>query len=155
MIERLLLPLAAAALASAAPPPAESGAGCQARIPADLPRPGRWLGPCVRGRAEGLGVLRTGKTQPYGFFAGRMAAGRPGQGMMIRPDGLFGPAAGFDAAGRALPTDSLHPEQEDRLFALAANAAEATAVRFSQTGNRASASYYRRLAARIRNSQPE
>ena len=142
-------------LMAAAPPRSPQDKSCLVPAPAGLHGPGRWLGSCPDGRAEGMGVLRTGTAQPFGFFAGRMSAGHPGPGLVIRPDGLFVPAAGFNAAGHPLPTDSLHPEQQDRLFALAANAAQATAARFAQIGNRSSAVYYRKLAARIRNGLPE
>ena len=128
---------------------------CPAVKPADLPGPARWLGPCPSGRAEGMGVLRIGAAAPFAFFAGRMAAGRLGEGVVVRPDGLFEVAVGFDARGRSLPTDSLHPEQQDEVFAVAVQAAQATANRFTQLKNRGSADFYRRLALRIRNGLPE
>ena len=149
------LPLWLAVLMAAAPLRSPPDKPCLVPAPAGLHGPGRWFGLCPDGRAEGMGVLRTGVAKPFGFFAGRMSAGRPGPGLVIRPDGLFVPAAGFDASGHPLPTDSLRPEQQDRLFALAANAAQATAGRFAQIGDRMSAAYYRKLAARIRNGLPE
>lgn len=128
---------------------------CATASPAGLSGPARWLGPCAAGHAEGLGVLRTGSAAPFGFFAGHMTAGRPGAGLIVRPDGLFEVASGFDAAGRPLPTDSLHPERQDAVFKLAAAAARATADRLGRAGNRSSADYYRRLARRITAGQPE
>lgn len=129
--------------------------GCVASGVADLQPPTRWLGRCVDGLANGLGVIRAGVSAPYGFFAGRMTKGRPGAGVIILRNGLFEVAASFEARGKPIDTDSLHPELQDAVFALAARAARATADRFRSTGNRASADYYKRLADRIEHSLPE
>ena len=96
MSVRALLAASVLLVAAAPPPsPAEAGRACTAPPPAGLAGPARWFGPCPRGQAEGMGVLRTGSAQPFGFFAGRMSAGRPGAGLVIQPNGLFAPAAGF------------------------------------------------------------
>ncbi|WP_394663356.1 hypothetical protein [uncultured Sphingomonas sp.] len=63
-----------------AKPPAVQ-APCRVTILADLTqRPARWLSPCAKGVAEGLGLLRLGTGEPYQFFLGRMADGRPVEG---------------------------------------------------------------------------
>ncbi len=144
-----------AAVLVTVPSPAVAAPSCVVGTIADLPGPARWLGPCADGRAEGLGVLRTGPAAPFGFFAGRMAGGRAGAGLIVRPDGLFEVAVGFDATGQPLPTDSLHPERQDAVFKLAATAARTTADRFARAGNRGSADFYRHLSQQITAGQPE
>ncbi len=139
----------------ATPAASQAGGGCGSAGIADLPSSTHWMGSCTGGRAEGIGVLRAGAVAPFGFFAGRMRAGRPGAGVIILANGMFEVAAAFDSDGHPVPTDSLHPEQQDEVFALAARAARATADRFARAGNRASANYYRGLARRIANGQSE
>lgn len=153
-IAALVGTLLATAAAAATHAPGRAAA-CATGVIADLPGAAQWQGACLGGRADGLGVLRVGAAAPFGFFAGRMAGGRPGAGVAILPNGLFEPAAGFDPRGHPISTDSLHPEQQDAVFKLAARAARATADRFARAGNRGSADFYRTLAARIQSGEPE
>src|SRR5436305_509029 len=63
---------------------------CRAQVPANLSlAPAQWLGDCSNGVADGLGVMRAGKAEPYEFFAGRMAGGKLVDGVLLRRDGLM------------------------------------------------------------------
>ncbi|WP_369935961.1 hypothetical protein [Xanthomonas tesorieronis] len=139
--------------ALATPPPP---APCRFEAPADLDAaPARWLGDCQQGAADGLGIVRAGTAEPYAFFAGRMQDGRPAQGVLLLHEGGLMAAVRFDAALRAVSSDGLHPDEDDRVFAQARAAALETAARLRQQGNRASADYYTALARRIDDSRAE
>ncbi|MET0548340.1 MAG: hypothetical protein ABW002_03595 [Xanthomonas sp.] len=138
--------------AMAAPPTAD----CRFQPPADLDAaPARWLGECRDGAAEGLGIVRAGRAEPYAFFAGRMQDGRPASGLLLLRAGGMQVAMRFDAALHAVDSDGLRPEQDDRVFAQARDAALAAAARLRRQGNPASAAYYTALAQRIVDSRAE
>ena len=135
---------------------ARSSGSCVATAPTEIAGgTARWLGSCPAGRAEGLGVLRVGAREPFGFLVGRMKAGRPVSGLIFKPSGNYMEAVAFDGRGRAILADGEHVQQEDALWATAARAARNVAERFADDGNRNSASYYRRLAYRIEHDRPE
>ena len=145
---------AAVALAAATPLFGQT-AGCRFAAPTELDaRPSAWLGECRNGAADGLGVIRAGTREPYSFFAGRMAHGRPANGLLLLQTGMMA-AIRFDASGRVVSSDGLHPQQDEHIFAQAQNAARAVSARFAKAGNPRSATYYKQLARRILVSQPE
>jgi hypothetical protein len=120
---------------------------CRVTIPADLTqRPARWMGGCVKGAAEGLGVLRVGQGEPYQFFLGRMAGGRPVQGVLKVNGSQVIPAYRFDTDGRGVNPDGNQPEQLTQVFRTGSAGARAVAGRFAAQGNKASATYYTKLA---------
>lgn len=129
---------------------------CTLTPPAEFgDRPSRWLGDCIRGKAEGVGVMRFGASAPFSFFAGIVRAGRPIRGMLIDDNGMFRVAWNFDQRANAIDAGGDRPSEQDQVFKIAAQAAEATSKRFSARGNRGSASYYGALAKRIREGKPE
>ncbi len=126
---------------------AAASAPCRVTIPADLTqRPARWLGPCAKGAAEGLGVLRLGTGEPYQFFLGRMADGRPVRGVLKVNGSQVIPAYRFDAEGRGMNPVGNRPEQLTQVFGTGSAGASAAAARFAAAGNMGSAAYYRKLA---------
>lgn len=126
---------------------AAASAPCRVTIPADLTqRPARWLGSCAKGVAAGLGVLRLGTGEPYQFFLGRMADGRPVQGVLKVNGSQVIAAYRFDAEGRGVNPDGNRPEQLTQVFRTGSAGASAAAARFAAVGNKASAAYYRKLA---------
>ena len=140
---------------SASALPASSAPVCQVRAPAEFgAAPSQWLGACPAGRASGLGVIRSGKSEPYKFFAGEAQAGRPSKGLLITPDGWFA-AAAFESDGKRRDITSGDPNAYHALYVLASRAAAATAQRFKVAGNTASAAYYARLSKRIADGEPE
>ncbi len=131
-------------------------AACRFDMPADLgATPGRWLGACPDGTADGLGVIRAGTAEPYAFFVGRMQGGRPADGLLILREGGWMVAVRFDAGLHVVSSDGLKPEDDDRVFQQAHAAALETAARFRQEGNKASADYYTLLGRRITEGRPE
>lgn len=129
---------------------------CVAAPPAELAqRPARWLGACAAGRAQGPGVLRLGAREPYAFFLGRMADGKPVRGLVMDASGSYEAARAFDLANKAILADADHLREQDDAWALAAQGARNTAQRFSTVGNPASAAYYRRLAFKVTHDRPE
>ncbi len=143
----------------AAQPPSHAAAfpqTCRTAVPARyLWQPSQWLGACINGRAEGLGVLRIGRGAPFAFLVGRMKAGRPASGLLFNPDKSYAAARGFDSNGGILPADGDYPKEQDRVWAEAVLAARATADRLARAGNAASAAYYRRFASEIANGRPD
>jgi hypothetical protein len=136
--------------------PASGPAACRADVPADLTlAPAHWLGDCPDGAAEGLGILRAGTAEPYEFFAGRMHQGHLVDGLLLLEQGTMMAAVRFDATRHVVSSDGLHPAEDDTLFRNATAAASAVSKRFAAAGNRGSATYYARLAVKIKNSQPE
>lgn len=130
-------------------------APCQVRAPVEFgAAPAQWLGACSAGRAHGLGVIRSGKAEPFKFFAGEARTGHPVKGLLITADGWFA-AASFDASGRHVDIKSGDPDAYHALYVLASRAATASAQRFAAAGNKASAAYYQRLAKRITDGEPE
>ncbi len=128
---------------------------CNMTMPKDFTGvPVQWLGACPAGHAEGLGVIRAGRAEPYRFFAGEARGGRPLRGLIV-VDGGFYAAAAFDARGTRQDVTSGDPNEFHALFVLATRAALATAQRFAAAGNRGSAAYYQRLAKQIRDGEPE
>jgi hypothetical protein len=128
---------------------------CRAAAPVVLTaQPARWLGDCVNGVAEGLGVMRAGSMEPYQFFVGEMRAGVPVRGMLKEADG-WEMAAHFDTARAGISPRSWDPKDSHAIYILAARAAQTTAARFSSSGNRNSAAYYERLAREIYHGEPE
>ncbi len=128
-----------------------ASAPCRVTIPADLTqRPARWLGPCAKGAAEGLGVLSLGTAEPYQFFLGRMANGRPIQGVLKVNGSQVIPAYRFDAEGRGVNPDGNHPEQPTQVSRTGSAGASAVAARFAAAGNMGSAAYYHKLAQNYR-----
>ncbi len=128
---------------------------CKAVAPADLTsHPARWLGDCLDGRANGLGVVRAGLREPYQFFAGAMSAGQPVRGILITPD-AFQVVERFDLQGRDVSPRSSDPQAHHAVYVLAVKASRAAARRFEMAGNLASAAYYRRLASRLEEGEPE
>lgn len=127
--------------------------GCLAAVPASLTAaPAIWLGDCHAGKADGLGVLRAGRAEPFQFFFGLMRAGEPVKGLMRVGDG-WEDAEHFDAHRHNVgASDQI---VFDGLYKLAIRAATATAQRFAAAGNRGSAAYYQRLAKQIRDGEPE
>ncbi len=147
----MLLLAAGTGTAAAQPKPS-----CRVEAPADLDAsPARWLGACPNGAAEGPGILRSGDHEPYAFFAGRMQAGRPVDGLLMLSAGGWMVAVRFDASLHVVSSDGLDPKVDDRVFAQARAAALATAETFRRAGNTASADYYTRLAQRIVDGRPE
>ena len=129
---------------------------CQFQTPADLDAaPARWLGACINGAADGLGIIRAGTEEPYAFFAGQMQGGRPTEGLLVLREGGWMVAVRFDEAFRVVSSGGLRPEEDDHVFAQAHAAALETAARFRQDGNRGSADYYASLAQRITEGRPE
>lgn len=129
---------------------------CSAIAPADISvRPVLWLGSCVGGRAEGLGVLRMGKRPPFAFLVGRMKAGRPASGLLFDVDKSYWTARGFDAKGHVLIADGNYLKEQDQAWADAVLAARSVGDRFAKAGNAGSAAYYRRFASEIENGRPE
>lgn len=150
------LGVGAAANCSAAPKNAMPDThSCRAAAPAALTaQPARWLGNCVNGMAEGLGVMQAGSAEPYQFFLGEMHAGTPVRGMLKEADG-WEMAAHFDEARAVKSPRSWEPKDSHAMYVLAARAARAMAARFSSSGNRSSAAYYERLAQEVTNGEPE
>ncbi|MGW8191778.1 hypothetical protein [uncultured Sphingomonas sp.] len=129
---------------------------CTATAPADIRvRPALWLGACVAGKAEGLGILRMGQRQPFAFLVGRMKSGRPASGLLFDTDKSYWTARGFDANGKVLIADGNYPKEQDQAWADAVLAARQVGDRFAKAGNAASAAYYRRFASEIENGRPE
>lgn len=129
---------------------------CQARVPARFAgSPSQWLGGCVAGKADGLGVLRIGRRAPFAFLVGRMKTGRPASGLVFSAKGTYAMARAFDAEGRILFADGDYPKEQDRVWAEAVLAARQVGDRFAKAGNPASAAYYRRFASEIENGRPE
>jgi hypothetical protein len=138
-----------------AAPSSAGTAPCRVQPVADFgSAPAQWLGACPGGQAEGLGVIRSGRAEPYKFFAGEARAGRPVRGLLLTEDGWFA-AASFDGNGRHRDITSGDPNAYHALYGLAARAANASAQRFATAGNRASATYYQRLAKKITDGEPE
>jgi hypothetical protein len=138
-----------------AAPSSAGTAPCRVQPVADFGNaPAQWLGACPAGRADGLGVIRSGRAEPYKFFSGEVRAGRPVRGLLITEDGWFA-AASFDADGRRRDITSGDPNAYHALYVLAARSASASAQRFAAAGNRASATYYQRLAKKIADGEPE
>ena len=116
-------------------------AACRFTPPPGLePGTQSWLGACVRGLAQGPGVLRVSRSsRPLVLYFGSMAQGRPGAGVIER-GGDFYPLAGADR------------EVNVRAFRNAAEGARAVARRFEAQGNFASARFYRAEAKRLDNT---
>ncbi|MDJ0275748.1 hypothetical protein QLH51_02875 [Sphingomonas sp. 2R-10] len=158
---RLFVAAAAAAIAcactadSGATAAADTSAACKVLPPADLGRrPLRWLGACSNGLAQGLGVLRLGERAPYQFFLGRVADGRPVQGLLRAEDTQLMTAYRFDRALKVVQPDGLRPNETAAVFRTGTAGANATAQRFEAAGNRGSAAYYARMAREIAGSEP-
>ena len=100
-------------------------------------------------------MTRAGGKPPYAFFAGRMTAGRPVDGVIVLPSGLMKVAVRFDANLDAVVSDGLRPSEDEAVFRTATAAATAVSRRFAAEGNRGSADYYAKLAARISAAPPE
>ncbi|BCI71431.1 hypothetical protein SPKIRA_22610 [Sphingomonas paucimobilis] len=129
---------------------------CRAQVPANLSlAPAQWLGDCSNGVADGLGVMRAGKAEPYEFFAGRMAGGKLVDGVLLRRDGLMMVAIRFDKNRRVVVSDGLKASEDEDVFRTATASALATSRRFAAQNNLGSAAYYSRLADRIRTAPPE
>lgn len=129
---------------------------CATTAPAEIKiRPALWLGACVAGRAEGLGVLRMGQQQPFAFFVGRMKTGRPASGLLFDTDKSYWTVRGSGANGKVLIADGDYLKEQDQAWADAVLAARQVGDRFEKAGNAASAAYYRRFASEIENGRPE
>jgi hypothetical protein len=129
---------------------------CRWAVPADVrQRPVAWLGACPAGLADGTGILRAGTREPYDFFLGRMARGRPVDGLIIGHGTEWLVAHGFDGRGGIRRTPDSTAGQFEALFSRGAAAADTLAKRMEAGGNRPSARYYRALAAKVRNALPE
>lgn len=154
MTRQVMRSLAAiVALVMACPAFTQPKPGCLAAVPASLTAsPATWLGGCQAGKAEGLGVLRTGRAEPFQFFFGQMHAGEPVKGLMRVRDG-WEDAIRFDAHYHNIGASD--QVAFDALYKLATRAANATAQRFAAAGNRGSAAYYQRLAKQIQDGEPE
>jgi hypothetical protein len=99
--------------------------------------------------------MRSGVGEPCDFFAGRMRAGRPVDGVLVLSSGLMMVAVRFDANRRVVVSDGSRPAEEEAVFRTATAGAEAVAKRMATVGNKGSAAYYTALAKRIRNAPPE
>lgn len=129
---------------------------CFAIAPAAICGPSvQWLGPCVAGKAEGLGILRVGSRAPFAFLIGRMKAGRASSGHVVELNGSYMEAMAFDGRGEAILADGEHIPEQDKVWAEAVKAARSVAVRFAKAGNSSSAAYYRRFADEIEHGRPE
>lgn len=129
---------------------------CAAIAPTDITvRPAIWLGNCVSGKADGLGILRMGQRPPFAFLVGRMKAGRPASGLLFDVDKSYWTARGFDAKGHVLIADGNYLKEQDQAWADAVLAARSVGDRFAKAGNAGSAAYYRRFASEIENGRPE
>ena len=154
-------PLAIGGMTSPASPPkprhtTSFPTTCRASVPARFSgQPSQWLGACVAGKAQGLGVLRIGARQPFAFLVGRMKEGRPASGLVFNTDKSYAAARGFDAHGRILVADGYHLKKQDAVWADAVRAARSVGDRFAKAGNAGSAAYYRRFASEIENGRPE
>jgi hypothetical protein len=84
-----------------------------------------------------------------------MARGRPVDGLIIGHGTEWLVAHGFDGRGAIKRTPESTAAQFEALFNRGAAAADATAQRMEVSGNKPSAQYYRRLAAKVRHSLPE
>lgn len=133
-------------------------APCQVKAPimahVETPKPWRWLGTCLGGHAEGIGVLVMGTSENSTFFTGRMHAGRPIAGMLDGSPGTI-PVKAFSAAGVAIAPDGNHPNEQHGVFLLASRAALATSQWLAAHGNRAAAAYYRDRSKNILDGEPE
>lgn len=133
----------------------DTAAKCTITPPAELNRrPLHWLGSCTNGLAQGIGVLRLGEGEPYQFFLGRVADGRPVQGVLRVENAQLMTAYRFDGALHVVQPDGLRPRETADVFRTAVAGANATARRFAIAGNRGSAAYYTRLAEQIAGSEP-
>ena len=157
MRERFLLVIGMAVMhagcSSAASRPTES---CSTVVPAQIrgPQP-RWLGDCTAGKAAGVGVLRVGSGTSFGFFFGRVAAGKPQTGLIMLRDGNMMEIQGVTTSGAVIPTDGLDMRQGNRAWADAAAGARLVARRFAASGNAGSSAYYARWARKIETQRPE
>ena len=129
---------------------------CAAIAPTDIAlRPAIWLGDCVLGKADGLGILRMGGRPLHAFFVGQMKAGRPASGLLFDVDKSYWTARGFDAKGHVLIADGNYLKEQDQAWADAVRAARSVSDRIAKAGNAGSAAYYRRFASEIENGRPE
>jgi hypothetical protein len=107
----------------------------------------RWHGACVKGRADGVGILRhvsNGKVDRV--FYGKLSAGVPSLGVIEINDGYI--------AGRFVDGEVVRNDDRNaliRAFAEAEKAAKAAANRFAREGNEASAKHYRERAKALAN----
>ena len=128
--------------ALAAPAPAiPKAAACRFTPPPGMEAGAQsWLGACVRGLAQGPGVLRVSRSgRPPVLYFGSMVQGRPEIGVIERA-GDFYPLAGADR------------EANVRAFRAAAEGARTVALRFEEQGNLASARFYRAQIKRLENT---
>lgn len=131
------LGILAACSAPAAPP-------CRADAPAPIANgPTTWIGPCLHGSADGLGVLRVARrNQAPRLFFGKMVKGRPFSGVMSTDTGDWRPAWRFDA--RLQPREDPNGDRQSSLqtFDLAAGGAREASRRYRAAGNIDSARFY-------------
>lgn len=146
---------AALSVGHAMPAPAQA-AGCAVVLPTPMRgMPATWLGQCAAGKATGVGVLRAGARAPFAFFYGRVTAGKPQTGLLLRPDRSYTDVRGLTPTGDVLPADGEHIAEQDRAWADAAAGARLVARKFAAAGNAGSAAYYNHEAHRIETERPE
>ncbi len=144
----LLIGVGACSQASSQGPAEKTQSGCRFIVPDDLAKQGiRWIGPCRKGRANGLGVIRTGAGNDIRLFAGKMDQGRPVAGYFDTPADTAGPSLRFKGA-QGLPTRN-QAEARQACVIAADGAANAAAI-LRQEGNNASATFYTRWSQTLR-----
>ena len=84
-----------------------------------------------------------------------MRGGHPVEGVIVLASGLMKVAVRFDATRHAVVSDGLRPSEDEKVFRTATAAATTVSQRFATAGNRSSAAYYAKLAARIKAAPPE
>jgi hypothetical protein len=132
----------------AMPTAAKTDVSCTFEVPKDWqPADTRWHGACLKGRADGLGVLRhLSGSKVDRVFYGRLKSGVPSLGV-IEIDGGF--IAGEFRDG--VVADSQDRNIIIRAFDEASKAAKSAASRFERDGNKASATHYRERAKALAN----
>lgn len=144
----LLLGLSACSEASSKGVSDKARNTCRFLIPDDLAKQGvRWIGPCRNGRANGLGVIRTGIGNDIRLFAGKMDQGRPVAGYFDTPPDTAGPSLRFKGTQGLPVRNSLEARQA---CMIAADGAASAAAILGREGNKASATFYARWSRTLR-----
>ena len=102
-----------------------------------------WIGPCVHGKANGLGIVRVADNHGGAqIFYGLLRAGIPIEGLIGDSTGAgYKIVPGFDSSlhiDQSLPAEL---QQDPRYWKEAATAAHTAAAHYQAAGNAASASF--------------
>lgn len=122
---------------------------CNFLVPEDLGAgAASWVGECVKGYAEGTGVVRVAQGQEVHLFAGEVRKGHPTAGFLDTgsPE-TTGSVVRFEGR-RALPTQNRGDVNKG--CRIAADGADKAAARYKRAGNAPSAKFYSGWAVQLR-----